>query len=165
MKNCIRCGQKMEDTSVFCLACGTDQRFDRPERTQAAFLKVLCVLTITGSVIAIASTIFNVIANSYFEGYDKTLPLLTGLTCVGTLTGAIFMLRRNMAGLYIYTVSQSLYIILLLMPVFSFWGSNARLSTTLIYSVLPSSAFIVMYWLRVNRQALVSDKRKNMYKV
>ena len=80
-------------------------------------------------------------------------------TSLGTLVAAIIMLNKRIIGLYIYTASQIVYILTVIGASLSydevFKGSNAIASGISSLFLVPSIAFLILYWLNMNRKHLL----------
>jgi hypothetical protein len=161
MKLCIACNTPLVDQSNFCPNCGADQKISLANATvkePATFLVALCVLTILGSVFGIArGFIYEVVSEldsggNYYRGYIYIL------TNIGTLVGAIIMLRRRLSGLYIYTACQIIYILTVFGASLSyddlFDGSGVIASGISALFLVPSIVFLILYWLNMNRKHL-----------
>lgn len=171
MKPCTNCGNMIADDAAHCYACNTVQRpqttgfeeFEAKPHYSDAFLKVLCILTIIGAVFSLFSMVITL--TTKMELPIENLKLLTyigtGVT-VGKLTGAIFMLMKKLTGLYIYTAAA---IIALGMQVYSVFVTpaytEAIVAGSSIFMYIASAvsfvfliAFLIMYWLPVNRRLL-----------
>lgn len=168
MKNCIKCGNPLNDDATQCPACNTNQisffdEFEPQPAHSATFMKVLCILTIIGAFLGLASTVFTAAAGKALPIAGLEVVTYVGVAvAIGKLTGAIFMLLKKMKGLYIYTVAA---IVAIVLQVYSAYLSSAYMES------LPGSsgaivmistgvtllillAFLIMYWLPVNRRVL-----------
>ena len=131
------------------------------EQKATGFLKVLCILTIVGSSLSIFSSLaYQDEAVSAAYGWYYWLMLLLS---VGTLYGAIQMLKLSKTGLYIWTACEVLSIILpwiivraVINEVTSGAGvagaaveqaANSMANTIMIASSIIPAAFIIMYWM------------------
>ena len=166
MKNCIACNTDIEEDAHFCPDCGANQGVKIvyvEKHNKPVTLIVLCVLTICGSLFTVLRALiyefFAAIADD--EGIAMR-GIIYILTSAGTITGAILMLGKRLAGLYVYTISQVIYIVTIFVAAFSYTDkfsltpSGSRdLSTIIIfYFGIPSIIFLVVYWL--------SDIRKDL---
>lgn len=167
MKNCVKCGTPLDDEALYCKACNTNQMsfFDEfePPVYSDTFLKVLCVLTIIGAVFGLISAMASIAGGVGLpiEGLKVVTYISTGVA-IGKLTGAIFMLQKKLNGLYIYTAAA---ILGLIMQVYSvvltsgYMESLPGMSNTIViistaFAVVFFLAFLIMYWLPVNRRLL-----------
>lgn len=157
----------MEATAHFCPECGTNQgvkvvyvdRNDKP-----VGLIVLCVLTICGSLFTIGrAIIYELFAAITEDDGIATRAFIYILTSAGTIIGAVLMIARKLIGLYVYTASQVIYIITLVVGIYihnsgtSFIPNNglAQMSGIMIfYFGLPAIIFLVVYWLKDIRKYL-----------
>ncbi|MGY8913800.1 MAG: hypothetical protein ACKVJF_01785 [Flavobacteriales bacterium] len=144
----------------FCPLCGENQRAVNliQERERASFLIVLCFLTIMGSLFTMGRAyLYEMIflmddQSNYFRGW------IYGASSIGTFIGAIMMIQRKLKGLYLYSISQCLYIITVLVASVSysneFNGSDAIASGIAMFFLIPSVAFLIMYWTNMIRKHL-----------
>lgn len=158
MKSCIACNAEIEEGFNFCKICGSNQKAHQNDliKNKGMFLTVLCVLTIIGSIFGIArgwlyelvSTVGN---DDYFRGWIYIF------ANIGTLAGAILMLKRKKTGLHLYTVFQSVYILTviyatIIYEVSDFEGLAIVLS---MFFLIPSIIFVILYWQNSNTKLLV----------
>jgi len=149
MKSCVACNAEIEAGFNFCKICGTKQNSPQNDliKSNTMFLVILCILTIIGSLFGIArgwiyelvSTVGN---DDYFRGWIYIL------ANIGTLAGAIMMLIRKKSGLYLYTVSQSVYILTVIYATIIYESSDFE-GFAIVFSMLflvPSIVFLVLYW-------------------
>jgi hypothetical protein len=156
----------MEEEINFCPTCGEYKRGNNVnlQKSNPTFLMVLCVLTIIGSVFTIGraylyemSSLLGAHSN-YIRGW-----IYVG-SSVGTLAGAIMMIKRKLDGLYIYSASQVINIITVLVASFSYSaafrnsvGCNEDLllaSGIALFFAAPSIVFLVLYWTDMIKQHL-----------
>jgi hypothetical protein len=164
MKYCSSCGVEVDRDVAFCSACGAEQggkdsQSEPVSEQRSAFLVVLCVITITGSVMGMfRGWFYELVAISFAEDDEYWRGWAYALLHLGTLVGAIAMLNRKAMGLLVYTASQSVYILM----VFYVASEHRDLRGMMIASVflVPSIAFLVMYWLPVNRGVLSRPPEK-----
>ena len=162
MKLCIRCNSSLDDENNFCQNCGADQKISVTNTTRnepAYFLVALCILTILGSLFGIARGWLYEVFSELDTGSNYYRGWIYVITNIGTLVGAIIMLNRKLLGLYIYTATQIGYILTVISASLSydevFKGSGEiALGISLLFLV-PSIAFLVLYWLNLNRKHLV----------
>lgn len=118
----------------------------------------LCIFTILGSVFGMFRGIFymGVAEVAQNEIYQRGVGYI--VLNAGTLTGAIIMLCRSMAGLYLYTISQSLYIVLVLYTTYVTYGKESIVGFFAFFIGpmfwLPSLAFLIVYWVTSARKCL-----------
>ena len=121
-----------------------------------AMLVTISVLTIIGSIFGILRGLFyEAVADfadsshSYWRGWAYALLNL------GTLVGAIVMLQRSVAGLYVYTICQVLYLVLIAYTTV-IYSSDGGIFALLLGATffLPSLVFLVLYLLPGTRRAL-----------
>ncbi|MFZ9029019.1 MAG: hypothetical protein ACO2Z9_08385, partial [Crocinitomicaceae bacterium] len=75
--------------------------------------------------------------------------LLFVMVNIGTIIGAIVMLSRKLTGLYVYSVFQVLYLLVIVWATLSHLGGvQTDIFAVTIAAVffLPSLAFLIMYW-------------------
>jgi hypothetical protein len=160
MKNCLSCGNMLSDEAAYCHFCNTHQtsgfeEFEPKPAQSDIFLKVLCWLTIIGASIDLVGIPF---ALASVSQYNIEVPkIMIGLTLFAScskLAGAVFMLRKRLVGLYIYTGAAALNI-------FHWIYVSGDLASKDIYQVVGEIIgfsililFAVMYWLPVNKRLL-----------
>ena len=171
MKPCTNCGNMIADNATYCYSCNTAQKpqytgfeeFEYKPQYSGTFLKVLCILTIIGAVFSLFSMIITLTLKMTLP--VENLKLLTYLgtgIAIGKLTGAIFMLKKKLTGLYIYTAAA---LLALGMQVYSVFvtpayteevvaGSSIFVYITAAVSFVFLVAFLIMYWLPLNRRLL-----------
>lgn len=164
MKNCIRCNNELEPEINFCSSCGQDQRVNISAQNSqnASLLIVLCVMTIIGSLFTIGRAyLYEMVSmmdgsNDYFRGW-----IYAG-SSIGTLIGALMMIQRKLNGLYVYSVSQVIYIVTVVIASFSYnddfggFGNEASIlaSGIAMFFLVPAIAFLIMYWTSMVRKHL-----------
>lgn len=180
MKFCTNCGKEVSENHAFCEHCGTATSNTTPvtppaETVSSAskegksserisdFLRLLCIFTILGSIFGIfrgliyemVTTVGNLNQN-YIRGF------LYVFTNFGTLVGAILMLLRQKRGLYIYTGSQVVYIVVVIFASFVyesadyFEGAETFAWSLALFFLLPSILFLLLYWMKVNVDQLTN---------
>lgn len=174
MKQCTNCGNMLTDDATYCNVCNTalNERFDdfeaRPKYNDT-FLKVLCILTIIGAVFGIVSEISSFAQNQQLPIEGIMLVGYLSLTLsVVKLGSAIAMLKKKLAGLYFYTIAAILgitvqiysavitadYMDAMIQNTGSPIGGNALMTVGTSIVVVFYLAFLIMYWLPVNRRLL-----------
>ncbi len=131
------------------------------EEKATGFLKVLCILTIIGSALSIFGSLFQK-EDAVVEAYGWYYWVML-LLAVGTLYGALQMMKLKKMGLYIYTVCEVLSIVLPWMIVKTVIDEAASVAggvegqimteaadtianiTMVVMSIVPA-AFLIMYW-------------------
>ena len=131
------------------------------EEKATGFLKVLCILTIVGSALSIFGSLFQK-DDAVIEAYGWYYWVML-LLAVGTLYGALQMMKLKKMGLYIYTVCEVLSIVLPWMIVKTVIDEAASVAggvegqvmteaadtianiTMVVMSIVPA-AFLIMYW-------------------
>ena len=131
------------------------------EEKATGFLKVLCILTIIGSALSILGSLFQK-EDAVVEAYGWYYWVML-LLAVGTLYGALQMMKLKKMGLYIYTVCEVLSIVLPWMIVKTVIDEAASVAggvegqimteaadtianiTMIVMSIVPA-AFLIMYW-------------------
>ncbi|WP_298539025.1 hypothetical protein [uncultured Aquimarina sp.] len=131
------------------------------------FFIALCVLTILGSLFVIIRGFWYQLFSGiwydqntilYEEYYRGWLYIISG---IGTLIGAIVMVgKRKKIGLYVYTVSQIMYIITIAIAASSYTdikylGDVSELAFAIsILFLVPAILFLIFYWLNPTRKYL-----------
>jgi hypothetical protein len=82
------------------------------------------------------------------------------LTSIGTIIGAVIMLNKKILGLYVYTVSQVIYLITIFFAlsyyvseIGDFLGEQFAILVAMFF-VVPSVAILAMYWTQLAKQHL-----------
>jgi ABC-type transport system involved in multi-copper enzyme maturation permease subunit len=82
------------------------------------------------------------------------------LTSIGTIIGAVIMLNKKILGLYVYTVSQVIYLITIFFAlsyyvreIGDFLGEEFAILVAMFF-VVPSVAILAMYWTQLAKQHL-----------
>ena len=157
MKSCIACNAEIEEGFNFCKICGSNQNAPQNNviKKDSALITVLCILTIIGSLFGILrgwlyELVSTVGHNDYFRGWIYIF------ANIGTLVGAILMLKRKKSGLNLYTVFQSIYILTVIYAtivyeVSDFEGLAIVLS---MFFLIPSIVFLILYWKKMNTKHL-----------
>lgn len=164
MINCKRCNETMNEATNFCPKCGEDQRTDtvNPTKSNASFLMVLCVLTIIGSVFTIGRAYLYEMVSMMDDSSNYVRGWVYAGSAVGTLVGAILMIQRKLTGLYVYTVSQIIYILAVIVASLSYgdefgsFGDEATFlaSAIAMFFLLPSILFLILYWTNMVKKHL-----------
>ena len=121
-----------------------------------ATLRTLCVVTILGSIFGIIRGCFyqeiatmGNLHDSYWRG------LAYVIFSIGTLVGAIMMLNRSIAGLYVYLVCQSLYLVLVLYTIILYLPYAGTFALTIgTLFILPSLALFIFFLFPETRRSL-----------
>ncbi len=169
MKNCKRCNQEMADEINFCPTCGENQREKNLNESKGstAFLTALCVLTIIGSIFTMGRAyLYEMISSignpNYIRGW------IYGISSIGTLIGAVLMIQQKLKGLYIYSISQGIYILTVFAASFSYgdtfnFASKSRQAESFANSLasgiamlflIPSIVFLILYWTNMIKKHL-----------
>ena len=161
MKHCITCNKELTSEDNFCQNCGADQRITPPQvnnNGSTIFLYILCTLTILGSLFGIARGWLYEMVSGLDSGSDYVRGWIYIITNIGTLAAAIFMMNKKKSGLYIYTVAQGLYILTVMVATVAyddtFDGANALALGISALFLIPAIAFLIFYWLNMNRKHL-----------
>jgi len=161
MNNCIDCKEIIAPESQFCPNCGVDQNKTIVSKNiSTGFLITLCVLTIIGSIFTIFRALFYLMV-----GFDEDITIVIRssiylLTSIGTIIGAIQMLRKQKIGLFIYTSSQAIYLITIVFAI-SFYvqelgrylGKDWAIFIAMFF-IIPSGIMLSLYWLLPIRKHL-----------
>ena len=162
MKQCLRCSNMLTANASHCNVCNTIQKenfeeFDLNRPKTDTFLKVLCVLTIVGAGFSLLSLPFSFISSATLGiDYPIALIVLSGIIAAMKLIGAIYMLKKRLLGLHIYTVAAGCSV---LSVIYSAISIDMAISTGFsilgtIFNLFFIFLFIVLYWLPVNRRVL-----------
>ena len=162
MKYCSNCGESIDSNVQFCPHCGADQVSSAPtKKTSTAILTTLCILTLIGSLFTVLrALIYLAIASE--ESWDMMTirGLLYLLTSIGTFVGAIKMINKKISGLYIYTVSQAIYLITVLFALSYYLkeigdalGDQFAIVVAMFF-IIPSIAILALYWTQMAKQHL-----------
>jgi hypothetical protein len=157
MKSCAACNAEIEEGFNFCKICGTDQNAYQNDliKSNTTYLTILCILTIVGSLFGIArGWIYELVSTVGNDGYFRGWIYI--LANIGTLTGAIMMLKIKKSGLHIYTVSQSVYILTVIYATIIYESSDFG-GFAFVFSLLflvPSIIFLILYWQNMNTKHL-----------
>jgi hypothetical protein len=167
MKQCIRCGNTLTAEATYCHVCNTPQTggfedFEIAPKQSDTFLKVLCILTIIGVAFGLIGSAMSLMGEPQVEVEGMQFLTYSGIAiALGKLAGAILMLQKKLNGLYIYTTSA---ILGLIMQIYSMSimaelfenmpGGNIIMIASTVISLLIVITFIVLYWLPVNRRLL-----------
>ena len=174
MKFCSDCGNSVPDNLATCSNCGKDQRVAQPVNTNNltkqhpvqsddTFLKVLCILTIVGATMSLMSLAFTFgMPTKMDHTVSYIVQIVSVLITIGKLTGAILMLQKRLTGLYMYTAAASVSIALTVAMAFGFNAvevqdnliSEAIVTLVFVISIIIAAAFLIMYWLKMNRKLL-----------
>ena len=161
MKHCITCNKELTNEDNFCQNCGADQRVVLSQvknNGSTIFLYILCTLTILGSLFGIARGWLYEMVSGLDHGSDYVRGWIYIITNIGTLAAAIIMINKKKPGLYVYTVAQGLYILTVMAATVSysdtFDGSDALALGISALFLIPAIAFLIFYWLNVNRKHL-----------
>lgn len=174
MKQCTRCGNTLTADATYCHVCNTAQTegfedFEQSPQYSDTFLKVLCILTIVGASFGIISGLVSMIKDTALpiEGM-KLISYLSLVIVIVKLVSAIAMLKKKLKGLYIYSVAAVLTIVIQIVSVVLTAeymdkmmknaapgiDSGALIILSTAIAVLFYVAFLIMYWLPVNRRLL-----------
>jgi hypothetical protein len=149
MKSCIACNAEIEDGFNFCKICGSNQKAQKNDsiKSKGLLLTILCVLTIIGSLFGIVrgwiyelvSTVGN---DDYFRGWIYIF------ANIGTLVGAILMLKRKKIGLHLYSVFQVIYILTVIYATVIYEVSDFEglAIVASMFFLIPSIVFLILYW-------------------
>lgn len=107
-------------------------------------LIILVIFTIIGSLFSMGKSLLYETVSSYFGAGDFMYYIYVA-TCVGTMIGAIMMLSKKKMGLYIYSVSQVLFILLFILSRIPSETEDYSTSWTVLV-VLPAAIFLFLYW-------------------
>lgn len=149
MKSCVACNAEIEEGFNFCKVCGSKQNSIQNDllKSNTTLLTILCALTIIGSLFGIArgwlyelvSTVGN---NNYYRGWIYIF------ANIGTLTGAILMLKRKKTGLHVYSIFQVIYIVTVIYATIVYETSDFEglAIVASMFFLIPSIVFLILYW-------------------
>ena len=172
MKQCNECSTVLNENVNFCPNCGynfylsekkEDNNNNKSEKKISfSFLQILCALTILGSFFSLYN-----LPNLSSYGDDSGILFFSSLIGnLGTISGAIFMLKNRKDGLSLYSLGQLIYLlsavafaIILSKTEFrlllnSDYSSQVAKNYTMMWIFIPV-VFTILYWLPVNRRNLV----------
>ncbi|MFY0603296.1 MAG: zinc ribbon domain-containing protein [Flavobacteriaceae bacterium] len=142
---CKKCTQEVSENVNFCPSCGAGLLNDRSNRN-SSLLMVLCILTILGSVF----TIIRALLYEAFSEFDRSSEYIRGwiyaASAIGTLTGAIMMIKKQLNGLYLYTIFQIIYLITVIIATFSYGEFGGFAFIISLFFIVPSVLFLILYW-------------------
>lgn len=162
MKNCIGCDNMLSEDATYCYVCNTAQtagfnEFEAKPKPDATFLKILCAFIVAATLIHFISLPASWITMAGMPDTDPTIILgISTFVIIGKLTGAIFMLRKKLLGLHIYTGASVIGIVSsLVMTMKLTQYLNGMFSGLISFGiVLFPVLFLILYWLPVNRRVL-----------
>ena len=116
------------------------------------FLIILCTLTIIGSLLTMGRALFYEIFARVVNGSLQYRGWIYFFSSIGTMTGAVIMsVHKSKNGLYVYSISQIIYIITVVIATFShdeFGKQTYQLAITIaLFFLVPSIIFLILYWL------------------
>lgn len=162
MKNCFSCDNMLTDDAAYCYVCSTHQNsgfeaFEAKPKVNDTFLKVLCILTIVGTTLSLVLVPFSWGAVEAYGVESLKIAAFIGIFVeIGKLTGAILMLKHKLMGLYTYSAASVVGMVATLWSTFTvsstLGGTFAAIMS--FSSLLFPVAFLVMYWLPVNKKVL-----------
>ena len=162
MKNCIGCDNMLSEDATYCYVCNTAQaagfnEFEAKPKHDDTFLKILCGFTFAGALLHFVTLPMGWKSMAQMPDTDPTLILgLNTLIILGKLTGAIFMIRKKLLGLHIYTGASGIGIVsTLVMTMKLTQYLNGMFSGLISFGLLLFPIlFLILYWLPVNRKVL-----------
>jgi len=128
-----------------------------PMPTDRSWVVTLCILTIIGSILgALRGLFYEMFADFGGSSHSFWRGWAYAVLNLGTLVGAIAMLARRADGLYLYTASQILYLLVVVSAIVDWGGDGREIFAILIGAsfFLPSAVFLALYWLPVARKSL-----------
>jgi uncharacterized membrane protein YhaH (DUF805 family) len=151
----------------FCYTCNAPQTEGFVEfetkKSSDNFLKVLCGLTIAGGIISILSSIVSLLSGAAFpiEGME-IVTSIAFVVAIAKLVAAIFMLKKRLLGLYIYSAAAAIGIIVQMYSVSLtrqytesiMQGGGTIVIISTVFAVLIVITFLILYWLPENRRHL-----------
>ncbi len=161
MKNCVKCQKEIGTQDNYCQHCGSnqlrDELMDRLEKVESSInstvkkentglLVTLSVLSIIGSVFGIGRGLLYEAVSSldadseYIRGYIYVYANL------GSLIGIIMVLSKKIWGLYIYSISQVVYIVTVIWAAMSYEVESSFAVALSSFFLLPSAVFVFLFW-------------------
>ncbi len=169
MNYCSSCGNKLDKNAIFCSSCGeeivaaeADLFEDKPrvntvKKESNDFITILCILTLVGSALGVFRGLFyQAVAHDFGGNLGYHRGWMFAVANLGTIAGAIIMMNKSKVGLVLYTVFQVAYLALVVFTSFIYVEEDLAAFSMLIsmFFLIPSIAFLIMYWLPQNRDAL-----------
>jgi hypothetical protein len=153
MKKCKNCNQELSKELNLCPSCGAEQ-----SANMESWLILLCVLTIIGSVFTIGRALLYELVSSMSHGSDYSRGWTYAGSAIGTIIGAILMLKKKLIGLYTYSFFQIIYIITVIIATFSHSNTSGATSDWVfgisMLFLIPSIIFLILYWTKMIRKHL-----------
>ena len=127
------------------------------------YIKTLCILVIIGSVLGILrGCLFWAAAQTpgpNFRGLGVLHGEYIALTSLGTLIGAIFMLKQKKFGLYVYSGFQITYLFVVFWINYEFWHDSFHsfdhpFFYSALFIIIISLGFLISFWSKSIRQEL-----------
>ena len=161
MKNCVKCQKEIGGQDAYCQYCGSHQlryelmdRLDRVENSiNNTVKKENTGLLVTLSVISIIGSIFGIGRGLLYEAVsslDADSEYIRGYIYVyanlGSLIGVIMLLSKKIWGLYIYSVSQVVYIVTVISAAMSYEVGSAFAVAFSSFFLIPSVVFVFLFW-------------------
>jgi hypothetical protein len=158
MKSCPNCQRPIADDAGYCTACNTAQHNQLAKKPDDTFLRILCLFTIVTSALGILSTAITFPSIFTLKGSVQLMLIISIFLVTGKLTGGIQMLQKRRNGLYIYTVSTILSILISLYTLTGLATTGGSKEMMNIVGTLVgigfSIIFLILFWLKVNRKHL-----------
>jgi len=164
MKECVKCNQQINNNLNFCPNCGHNQ-IQTTLNQNSSVLIILGILTIVGSLFTIVRAYFYEIISLIDSDHDYYRGWIYAGTSLGTLVGAIIIMLKKKYGLYIYSISQIIYIITVIYATFIyndnvnndgfFKDTNELAIAIAMLFLVPSIIFLALYWSKYVRKHLV----------
>lgn len=171
MKYCIHCRSELIHEAKFCSSCGKSQDgqdfqdnhdlIQLKKKGNSAFLTTLCILTLVGYSIGIfRGLLYQSFAVGVPPGFGNSEYIrgwLFVIVNIGTIVGAAILLGKKVIGLYIYSMFQVLYLLIIIWATSVYLGdrNTDQLALTIsAFFFIPSLAFLIMYWTKPIRENL-----------
>lgn len=147
MLNCNKCNDEVSENTNFCPSCGAELREGSPkDNGNSSLLTVLCVLTILGSIFTIGRALLYEMFSEFDQNSEYIRGWIYAASAIGTLVGAALMLKKQLRGLYIYTIFQIIYLITVVIASLSYGEFNDVAFIIALFFLVPSILFLVLYW-------------------
>lgn len=151
---CKQCNELMDEKTNFCTNCGEGQKINDVRQTNNTVLIVLCTLTIIGSIFTIVRALFYEMASMLASDSNYYRGWIYAISGIGTLVGAFMMMQRKLDGLYVYSVSQIIYLITVIIASLSYGSNNAISIIVAMFFFIPSAIFLLLFWTKNIKKCL-----------
>lgn len=125
-----------------------------------AICTVLCLLALVGPLYVITVSLFYLVFDFLFSNSDTLMMVITivwSIASIGTIIGSVMLMMKKMKGLYVYSISQAIYLIAAIYIMVTFLGSSEDYDAgiaVIILLVIPSLIFLGLFWMTKLRKYL-----------